>query len=80
MGIDTMDKRFTDFDEHLTAAKCDKGQVDETAADPTMIGQGLRLHRAFMSISDATAREAVITFALDLAKSKRPELYLVAHS
>jgi hypothetical protein len=81
MGIHTMNKHLTDFDEpHLGAAECDKGRVDETAVDPTMIAQGLRLQRPFMSIRDAAAREAVIRFAIDLAKRKRAELYLVAHS
>jgi hypothetical protein len=75
-----MEEHLTDFDEpHLGAAE-DKGRVDETTRHPTMITQGLRLNRAFMSIGDAAAREAVIRFAIDSAKSKRAELDFVAHS
>jgi hypothetical protein len=65
-----MDVHLMDLDG-LGEAKCDGERVDEAPADPTMIAQGLRLHRVFMSISDAAAREAVISFALDRARGAR---------
>jgi hypothetical protein len=70
-----MGKRWRGFYEpRLGAADCDKGRIDETVA------QGLRLQRAFMSISDAADREAVVRFAIERARGKHAELDLVAHS
>jgi hypothetical protein len=41
-----------------------------------MIAQGLRLQRAFMSISNAADREAVVRFAIERARGKHAELFL----
>ena len=74
-----MDKLLRGRDEpHLGATK-HGARVSETAINPAMIGQGLRLNHAFMSITDATARETVIRFAINLAKSKGDDLCLVTH-
>ncbi len=64
--------------QHRTA-EYDQRQLDETADYPMMLAQGLRLHRAFMSISDASVRAALVTVAIDLAKGKRAFSFVRPH-
>jgi hypothetical protein len=53
-------------EEKLASAR----QFEATAGYRTMIDQGLRLHRAFRSISNPTLREAIVTFVTELEKSE----------
>ncbi len=72
---------LTDMDEFLRARLhgrpafsgeklAGKLPVEATAGYRTMIDQGLRLHRAFRTISNAALREAIVTFVVELEKSE----------
>ena len=60
---------FSEKRRHYTA---DTGGWPHAAADgdPTLSEQGLRLHRAFVSIENRDLREAIVSLVADLAMSE----------
>jgi transcriptional regulator with XRE-family HTH domain len=52
------------------AAEDDQGRCGENLHYPTMLHEGLRLQRAFVSIRNATVRQSIVAFVVELARSQ----------